>query len=188
MFIVVGLGNPGKEYESTYHNVGFLAVEKLAQKYDTKITKKECSAEIGTTNISGEKIVFVKPQTFMNLSGDAVKSVLKKYDANIEDVIVFVDDVDIPAGTIRLRSKGSSGSHNGMKDIIAKLNSQSFARVRIGIGPKPEQMDLGDFVLSHFGKQSLVNESIEKAVLAVEELILTKDIQNVYQKYNGNAK
>ena len=148
MKIVVGLGNYGDKYAYTFHNMGFLAVECLADKLRLKFDKRECDALVAVGYRGGEKLVLAKPWTYMNLSGVAVKQLVKKYKAELEDVIVIFDDADIPKGSVRVRLKGSGGTHNGMRNIIQCLGSEEFPRVRIGIGPVPERVPIADYVLS----------------------------------------
>lgn len=152
MKIIVGLGNYGDKYAYTFHNMGFLAVECLADKLSLKFDKRECDALIAVGYKNGEKIILAKPLTYMNLSGVAVKQLLKKNKAELSDLCVIFDDIDIPKGTVRVRQKGSAGTHNGMRNIIAELGSNEFARIRIGIGPVPERVPLADYVLSDVPK------------------------------------
>ena len=187
MLVVVGLGNFGKEYESTFHNVGFLTLDKVAEHFGKKINKKECSSELVVFNNSGEKIVLVKPLTYMNNSGEAVVSVMSKYDVSIDDMLVVVDDIDTPKGQIRIKQRGSSGSHNGLKSIIAHTGSSDFKRVKIGIGPRPEKWDLADYVLSKFGANDDVNMGIDKATDAVINYITERSLDSIMQKYNGKV-
>ena len=148
MKIVVGLGNYGDKYAYTFHNMGFLAAECLADKLGLKFKTRECDALVATGYRGGEKIVNAKPLTYMNLSGVAVKQLVNKYKADIKDLIVVFDDVDIPKGTVRVREKGSGGTHNGMRNIIQVMGTQEFPRVRVGIGPVPENVPIADYVLS----------------------------------------
>jgi PTH1 family peptidyl-tRNA hydrolase len=134
MYIIVGLGNPGKKYENTKHNIGFITLDLLAERNDIKINKIKHKALVGEGFISGLKVLLVKPQTFMNLSGNSVREVMEYYKEDIEKLIVVYDDVDIPMGRLRIRKKGSAGTHNGMKSIIYDLQDDGFPRVRIGIG------------------------------------------------------
>ena len=185
MYIIVGLGNPGKKYNETRHNVGFRAVDLLAMKNNIEIKKIKFKALYGEGRIANEKVILVKPQTFMNLSGESLREVMQFYKIGTDRLIVVYDDIDIKIGSIRIRAKGSAGTHNGMKSIIYQLQDDSFCRIRIGIG-KPENCDLADFVLSRFRKEevSLINESINKAVLTIES-ILEKNIEEAMNKYNG---
>lgn len=147
MKIVVGLGNPGDSYAYTYHNVGWLTLDVLAERLNMKLSAKECDSLVGVKSAGGEKIILAKPLTFMNLSGSAVKQLLARYKATPADVIVVYDDIDIEKGTFRYREKGSAGTHNGMRDIIAKIGTENFVRVRVGTGPVPEQIPLVSYVL-----------------------------------------
>ena len=148
MKLVVGLGNYGDRYAYTYHNLGFLAAECLADRLGLKFKKRECDAEIAVTSCGGDRLVIARPLTYMNLSGVAVKQLLKKYDCAPADMVVVFDDIDIERGTVRVRQSGSGGTHNGMRNIIATIGTEGFPRVRIGVGRPPEYMGLADFVLS----------------------------------------
>lgn len=152
MKIVVGLGNFGDRYAYTFHNMGFLAAECLADKLGLKFDRRECDALIAVGYRGGEKLVIAKPLTYMNLSGVAVKQLLAKYKVEPKDLIVMFDDVDIPKGSVRVRIKGSGGTHNGMRNIIEKIGTLDFPRVRIGIGPVPERVPIADYVLSDVPK------------------------------------
>ena len=134
MKIIAGLGNPGREYESTKHNVGFMTLDLLADKLGISISKEKFKALIGEGRIGTEKIILVKPQTYMNLSGESIREVVGFYKIDIEDLIVIYDDIDIPAGTLRIRSKGSAGTHNGMRSVVYQLQEDGFPRIRVGIG------------------------------------------------------
>lgn len=188
MKVIVGLGNKDKEYDYTYHNVGFMAIDRLAEKYNFKINKKECLSEIGMVNIKGEKCLFVKPQTYMNLSGLAVKSVMTKYKVDLDDILIIEDDVDTNLGQIRVKIKGSSGAHNGLKSIIEQVGCQNFKRIKIGIGPKPQNIDMATYVLSKFSKTSDVLKGIDKSVDAVALYIETNNIQEVMLKFNSRSE
>lgn len=155
MKLIVGLGNPGTKYAGTRHNAGFSVIVGLADKYHIALNEKKHKAVYGKGVIEGEKVILAMPQTFMNLSGESVRELADYYKCAYEDVIVAYDDIDLPVGKLRIREKGSAGGHNGMKNIIAHLGTQNFVRVRIGIGKKPDQMDLADYVLSRFGKDEL---------------------------------
>ena len=168
MKIIVGLGNPGKEYEKTNHNIGFLFIEFLENKYNFSVTKKMCDSLICETTFEGEKVVFVKPQTYMNLSGNAVQKLKKWYKCDSKDIIIIYDDIDIDFETIRFRATGSGGSHNGMKNIIECLNTKDIPRIRVGIGGlRHPNDDLKDFVLSRFNKEQL--EKLQNTFENVEE-------------------
>ena len=194
MYIIVGLGNPGKKYENTKHNIGFITLDFLAEKNDIKINKIKHKALVGEGNISGQKVLLVKPQTFMNLSGNSVREVLEYYKTDIDKLIVIYDDVDIPMGRLRIRKKGSAGTHNGMKSIIYDIQEDGFPRIRIGIG-KDRKMPLAGYVLGGFAKdeRELIKTAVERAVLAVE-CMLEKGIDIAMGEYNvkpsaeGDAK
>ena len=186
MYIIIRLGNPGKKYEHTRHNAGFDAIDKLAEKYNIKMDKLKHKALIGEGRIGTEKVVLVKPQTYMNLSGESIVSICQFYKPEFDKVIVMYDDIDLDVGKLRIRKKGSAGSHNGMKSIIKCIGTQEFPRIRIGVSKPPEGWDLADFVLSRFPKeqQGDLEESFERAVLTVEEII-DSGIESAMNKYNG---
>lgn len=146
MLMIIGLGNPSDEYENTFHNMGFKAIDAVADKLAKKVKKNECNSLTSTFSVKGEKVVFAKPQTYMNLSGEAVKSLMKKYEVTAPEIIVIFDDIDIDRFTIRARANGSAGTHNGMKNIIENIGTSDFKRIRLGIGRGEGQ--LRDFVLS----------------------------------------
>ncbi len=186
MYIIVGLGNPGKKYEHTRHNAGFDVLDILAEEYDIKIDKIKHKALIGEGRIGSEKVVLVKPQTYMNLSGESVQSVFQFYKVDMDHLIVVYDDIDLDVGKLRIRKKGSAGSHNGMKSIIKCLGSQDFPRIRVGVSKPEPNRDLADFVLSRVSKDQVddMRSGLEKAVKTVEEIIRT-DIDMAMNKYNG---
>jgi len=175
MKIIVGLGNPGKDYEQTRHNIGWLFLEYLAEKYGTSITKSNCDSLVGEVKVNNEKIVFAKPLTYMNLSGNAVSKLKKWYKVENEDILIIYDDIDIPFGTIRFREKGSGGTHNGMKNIVQMLSTQDISRIRIGLGGlKHEKQNMADFVLQRFKKEELEklnNEIFPEAEVKFEEFL-----------------
>lgn len=185
MYIVVGLGNPGKRFEGTRHNVGFEAIDLLAHRHDIKVDKIKHKALIGEGFIGTEKVMLVKPQTFMNLSGESVMKICEYHKVDISRLIVVFDDVDTDFGKIRIRKKGSAGTHNGMRNIIYLLQKDEFPRVRIGIG-KSERIPLADFVLQRFnvseGKE--IAQSIEKAADAVRTIVL-EGADRAMNLYNG---
>lgn len=184
MYIIVGLGNPGKKYENTKHNIGFITLDFLADKNDIKINKIKHKALVGEGTVSGQKVLLVKPQTYMNLSGNSVREVMEYYKADPENLIVIYDDVDIPIGRLRIRKKGSAGTHNGMKSIIYDLQEDGFPRVRIGIG-KERKMPLAGYVLGGFEKdeRKLMEDAVERAARAVE-CMLEKGIDIAMGEYN----
>ncbi len=174
IYLIIGLGNPGGKYENTRHNVGFHTIDYLSEKYNIKLSKIGFKAVYGEGTIDGTRVILLKPQTFMNLSGESVKDIVAWYKLPLERVIVIYDDIDLEVGKIRVRPKGSSGSHNGMKSIIYQLQDDNFPRIRIGIGRPPEKWDLADYVLSKFSKESweIIFKSIEKAAEAA--IMVTK--------------
>ena len=184
MFIIAGLGNPGKEYTSTRHNAGYMAIDYLAEKLNVKLNKLKFNSVYGDTSINGEKVMLVKPVTYMNRSGIAIAEIMKFYKIEVENLIVIYDDIDLPLGTLRIRPNGSPGTHNGMKSIISSINNGEFPRIRIGIG-RNENMDLADYVLQKFSQseRDLINPIIEKAAEASIEII-NKSIDSAMQKYN----
>lgn len=186
MIIIAGLGNPGKEYVNTRHNVGFMAIDALASKYGIDVNEKKHKAIIGKGTINGQKVILAKPQTFMNLSGESLRELADYYKPEVEtQVIVVYDDITLDVGGIRVRKKGSAGGHNGMKSIIAHLGTENFQRVRVGIGEKPARMDLADWVLSRFSKEDLatLEDSLGEAVDAVT-MLTEGGIDEAMNKYN----
>lgn len=186
MYLIVGLGNPGKEYEHTRHNVGFDAIEKIASRNNISLNKMKFNSVYGSGMIGNEKVVIAKPQTYMNNSGVAVAEIKNFFKIENKNIIVIVDDIDIDFAKIRIKQKGSAGSHNGLKSIISHLNAQDFPRIKIGVGKKkhPSQ-DLADFVLSRFDKEEQpdILDAIEKSAIAVEDII-NNSILDAMNKYN----
>lgn len=173
MYIIVGLGNPGREYEKTRHNTGFITIDKLASKYNIEITKEKHKALIGTGIIEGEKVVLVKPQTYMNLSGEAAFEVVNFYKEDLKNFIAIFDDIDLPVGTIRIKERGSAGTHNGVKSLVHELGSQEFKRVKVGIGSPNGKVDLIGHVLGKFSEEEFneIEKSTDKAVDAIKTII-----------------
>lgn len=186
MKLVVGLGNIGKEYENTYHNAGFITIDAVAKELNVKFNNRSCDADWGETNINGEKIMLAKPRTYMNLSGKSVNSFMKKYNIDITNVIVIVDDIDQEVGNIRIRKTGSAGTHNGLKSIIAETGSKDFLRVRVGIGKQNGNQDLKDFVLSKIKMTEEQKSGFDRAKMAVIDMIFGESVDAVMTKYNGN--
>ena len=184
MKLIVGLGNPGKEYEKTRHNVGFCVVDELCKKLNVELDKSKCKAIYGIYRHDGEKIIIAKPQTYMNLSGESVRSLMKFYDVKVEDLIVVHDDLDLPQGKLRLRMQGSSGGQKGMGNIIDLLGTSNINRIRIGIANN-KNMDTKDYVLGKFTKEDseLMKESFIKAA---DALIYSfdNDFNDVMSKFN----
>lgn len=189
LFAVIGLGNPGKNYTGTRHNVGFDTIDLLADRNNIKINKVKFKSIYGEGIIGSEKVVLLKPQTYMNNSGIATLDLYNFYKLPVENIIVIVDDIDIEFATIRIRAKGSAGSHNGLKSIIYQLKSEGFPRVKIGVGKKRERQDLADFVLSRFNKdeRKKIDLAIEDAALAVETII-TDGINKSMNEFNSRTK
>ena len=185
MKLIVGLGNPGYEYHLTPHNLGFRAVDRLAEDCGVEITRPEAQALTASTRIAEVDVVLAKPQTFMNLSGMAVARLLSKYELPVRDLIVLVDDVALPLGSLRLRQRGSAGSHNGLKSVIGALESDAFARVRMGVQPDYPVEDLVSYVLGRFRKSDLerVAEMLDQAVEAVR-LILRAGPKEAMNRFN----
>lgn len=185
MHIIVGLGNPGKQYEYTRHNAGYLCLDYLAAKYNIKINKIKFKSLLGEGNIAGEKVVLLKPTTFMNLSGEAVVQAMNFYKTDISELIVVYDDISLPLGSLRIREKGSAGGHNGMKNIIYLTGKDNFPRIRLGISA-PGERDLADYVLGKFSKEDMkvFSSSVEDAVDAISYMIKgdTLKAMNLYNK------
>lgn len=169
MYIIAGLGNPTREYEKTRHNVGFDTIDVLADKLNTSVDEKKFKGLYGRGIIAGEKVILLKPQTFMNLSGESVREAADFYKVDPEHIIVIYDDISLDVGQLRIRKKGSAGGHNGIKNIIAHLGHDVFMRVKVGVGEKPKGYDLADYVLGHFSKEEKEKMEVayEKAVQAV---------------------
>ncbi len=185
MYIIAGLGNPGKEYEHTRHNVGFDTIDFIAQKNGISVTEKKAKALVGSGYIEGQKVLLVKPQTFMNLSGDSISELVNFYKIAPEELIVIYDDISLEPGNLRIRRKGSAGGHNGMKSIIARCGSDGFPRVKVGVGAKPDGWDLAAHVLARFSNddRALVEEAIADAADAVR-LMVSDEVDEAMNLYN----
>lgn len=186
--MIVGLGNPGSKYNDTKHNIGFMAVDRIVKNLDVNFTEdKNFKAEIGSDFINGEKIYFIKPTTFMNNSGIAVKALLTYYNISIKDMIIIYDDLDMEVGKIRFRQKGSAGGHNGIKSIIAHLGTQEFDRIKVGIGRPNGRMTVINHVLGKLDKNDeiMISNTLDKVDNAVNYYLQTNDFQKTMQKYNG---
>ena len=185
MKIVVGLGNPGIKYAGSRHNTGFSVITSISDKFDIPLNKKQCKAVVGLGLISGERVVLAEPQTFMNLSGEAVSALLHFYRCDVKNLIVIYDDMDLEVGKIRLRGRGSAGGHNGIKNIIEYIGTDEFERIKVGIGKPPAPMEVIDYVLGRFPSEELpiMRESVDKATLALEEII-KNGIDSAMNKYN----
>ena len=185
MYLIVGLGNPGKEYENTRHNMGFKVLNKLSKKYNIPITKSKFNGKYGTGIIENEKVILLEPQTYMNLSGEAIKPMLDFYKVDYSNLLVIYDDIDTNPGKIRIRKKGGPGTHNGMKSVVSRLNSEDFPRVRVGIGMPEFKGDLVNYVIGNITDEDYeeLKKGINKASEAVASII--KDgIDMAMNKYN----
>ncbi len=189
MYIIAGLGNPGSKYENTRHNVGFQVIDILADRMGILVEEKKHKALCGRGALMGQKVILLKPQTFMNLSGESIRAAADFYKVEPEDILVVYDDVSLEPGQLRIRAKGSAGGHNGMKNIIAHLGTQEFPRVKVGIGEKPKGMDLADYVLSRFskGEQELMAQAFKEAAEAVA-VILGQGMDTAMNHFNGKKK
>ena len=190
MYMIAGLGNPGKEYNNTRHNIGFAFIDALAQEYDINVMDVKLKALTGKGMIGGQKVLLVKPLTFMNLSGESIRPLADYYKVDPEsELIVVSDDITLSPGGIRIRKKGSAGGHNGLKNIIGQLGTETFKRIRIGVGEKPKGYDLADYVLGHFSKeeQPLMQEGITKAKEALN-LIIAGNMDQAMNEYNRREK
>lgn len=185
MKLIVGLGNIGNEYEKTNHNAGFMVLDALAQRCGFSFKKRGCDSDYAEHNVMGERFIFAKPRTFMNASGKAVKSLINKFDVNLDDVMIVLDDIDTTPGHIRIRKSGSAGSHNGLKSIISEIHTTEFKRLRVGIGKQAERQDLADFVLSKMKMTDEQKMGLDKAVDALYDYVMGHDIDNIMSKYNG---
>ncbi len=186
MYIIVGLGNPGLQYDKTRHNVGYMAVTCLADMEGINISGEEHKSVVGKGRIEGEKVILALPLTFMNLSGEAVQKLVHYYKIDPEsELIVVYDDIDLPPGKIRIREAGSAGGHNGMKNIIKLLGTDKFTRVRIGVGEKPKGWNLADHVLSRFPKEeeSIMDSAVKDACEAIK-MIISSDVPSAMNKFN----
>ncbi len=185
MYIIVGLGNPGAQYKGTRHNVGFAVIDRLADQYNIKIDTKKHKGLLGSGTIDGYKVVLVKPQTYMNLSGECVRAVADFYKASPEEILVIYDDISLEVGQLRLRGKGSAGGHNGIKNIILHLGTDVFPRIKIGVGGNNTHTDLKDHVLGHFhGSDKL---AIEEGITSASEataFLLENGMEKTMNRFN----
>lgn len=184
MFLIVGLGNPGREYNNTRHNIGFDAIDVIADKYNIEVSRIKFKGVYGEGFVNGEKVILLKPTTYMNLSGESVREVMDFYKLSEEDILIIYDDVSLDVGRIRIREKGSAGGHNGIKSIIANIGTDVFSRIKVGVG-KP-QGDLVKHVLGTFSKEDRedLNKVLE-AVAMASETIIKGDAKEAMNKYNG---
>lgn len=190
MYIIVGLGNPTKEYQNTRHNIGFDVIDKLADMCSISVLEKKHKALIGKGILNGQKVILAKPQTYMNLSGESVRELVDYYKVDEEtELIVIYDDISLDVGQLRIRKKGSAGGHNGIKNIILHLGTDVFPRIKMGVGEKPKGYNLADYVLGHFKKEEreIMDESIVTAIKALE-LMVTDEIGEAMNQYNKKVK
>lgn len=186
MKLIVGLGNPGREYELTRHNIGFMAIDELAKRWNISLNEQKFKGIFGAGFVNGEKVILLKPLTYMNLSGESIRPLMDYYKIDVEDFVVMYDDLDIPVGKLRLRMKGSAGGHNGVKSTISHLGTQEFQRIRMGIDRPKNGMKVVDYVLGRFTSEEIpdVNHSIEKAADACEEW-LNKPFLQIMNTFNS---
>ncbi|HGA0702782.1 TPA: aminoacyl-tRNA hydrolase [Bacillus cereus] len=186
MKLIVGLGNPGREYELTRHNIGFMAIDELAKRWNISLNEQKFKGVFGAGFVNGEKVILLKPLTYMNLSGESIRPLMDYYKIDVEDFVVMYDDLDIPVGKLRLRMKGSAGGHNGVKSTISHLGTQEFQRIRMGIDRPKNGMKVVDYVLGCFTSEEIpdVNHSIEKAADACEEW-LNKPFLQIMNTFNS---
>ena len=190
MFIIAGLGNPDRQYEGTRHNAGFDVIDRIAEKYNIAVDTKKHRAYIGKGIIGGQKVILAKPQTYMNLSGESIRSLVDYYKIDEEnELLVVYDDISLDVGQLRIRAKGSAGGHNGIKNIIAHLGTQVFPRIKVGVGEKPKGYDLADYVLGHFSKaeRERMEEGYDNAVRAAE-MIVTGQLNEAMNEFNRKKK
>ena len=189
MYLIAGLANPTKEYDKTRHNVGFSVIDVLADRYRIDISEKKHKALCGRGVIEGQKVLLLKPQTFMNLSGESIRAAVDYYKIEPEEMIVIYDDISLDPGQLRIRLKGSAGGHNGIKNIIANLGTQDFPRIKVGVGAKPPRMDLADYVLSRFGagEQKLMEEAFGEAAEAAV-MMMTDGAERAMNHFNAKKK
>lgn len=186
MYIIAGLGNPTKQYEGTRHNAGYMAIDAIANELNIDVDTAKFKALVGQGMIGSEKVLLMKPLTYMNLSGEAIVEALNYYKVDAEDeLIVIYDDISLDVGKLRLRAKGSAGGHNGIKNIIAHLGNDKFKRIKIGVGAKPAHFDLADYVLGHFSKEDMdiMKEASKTAYEAVKTTI-TDSFEAAMNKFN----
>ena len=185
MKLIVGLGNIGDEYAKTNHNVGFMIVDRLAEECGFSFKNRGCECDYAEYRAVSDKFIIAKPRTYMNESGKAVKSLMKKFDVDIHDVVVVCDDIDQEPGKVRLRKSGSAGTHNGLKSVIKETGSTDFNRLRVGIGRQAEHQDLANFVLSRMKNTEEQKQGLEKAFLAILDYVNGESVDRIMTKYNG---
>lgn len=183
--MIVGLGNPGRKYEGTRHNIGWDVIDLLAEELGSRVIVNRSGGLTGTAVLEGEKLLLVKPLTYMNLSGDCVQPLAAYYRLAPEDILVICDDINLPLGQLRIRVKGSAGGHNGLKSIIARLGSDAFPRIRCGVGAAPEVMELADYVLGHFsGSEEKTIREEKQLAAAAARCFVTEGAAKAMNEYN----
>jgi len=185
MYIIVGLGNPTREYTATRHNIGFDAITRIADDYNISLDMKKHKSLCGRGMIHGEKVVLAQPQTYMNLSGEAVRELKDFYKVSNDEIIIIYDDISLDVGQLRIRPKGSAGGHNGIKSIISHLGTEEFPRIKVGVGDKPKGWDLADYVLGRFKEeeQSVIRDGLKRVSDACA-CIISEDIESAMNQYN----
>ena len=188
MYIIAGLGNPGKKYENTRHNMGFIAIDLLAEEYGIQVDKLKFKSLVGEGRIADQRVLLMKPQTYMNLSGEAIRDAVNFYKIDPQELIVIYDDIDIPAGTFRIRKKGSAGTHNGMRSVVYQLQTDQFPRIRVGIGTE-KPVDLIHFVTGGVSgeERKLLEGALEKSAKAAAAIV-EKSIEKAMNAYNVRPK
>ncbi|TDM07243.1 aminoacyl-tRNA hydrolase [Macrococcus lamae] len=189
MKCIVGLGNIGRKYENTRHNIGFMVVDELAKKHRLELDKQKSNGLHAIATINGEKVLLIEPMTYMNASGEAVRPLLDYYKVDIKDMIVLYDDLDMPPGRLRLRQKGSAGGHNGIRSLIQHLGTDEFKRIRIGIGRPSGRMSVPNFVLQRFSDDEMITMErvIDRTVDACEAFLTSERFENIMNQYNGDV-
>ncbi len=185
MRLIAGLGNPGREYEWTPHNMGFRAVDALAERAGIRVTRPEAKSYIGRGEVAGHEVILAKPQTMMNASGAAVRMLLERYECDPAEMILLSDDVALPWGMLRIRDRGSAGGHNGLKSVIGALGRDEFIRIRVGVGPEQQWGDLADYVLCTMGRaERKIAEEMANEAADAAELILTEGVAKAMSRFN----
>lgn len=189
MYLIAGIGNPGKKYEGTRHNIGFIAMDYISAKYGIAITKIKHKALIGEGKINGERVILAKPQTFVNLTGESLREITDYYKIPPENVILIHDDVALPCAKLRIRQKGTDGGHNGIKSVLYQLKSENFVRIKIGIGAPPTGYDMADWVLGHFSKEEVshLSQAVDCVGDDVLPTIMEQGIDKAMNLYNGKV-
>ncbi|MFM1655450.1 aminoacyl-tRNA hydrolase [Brevibacillus sp. B_LB10_24] len=188
MKVMIGLGNPGRQYEDTRHNVGFMAIDKVSNEWQIPVSQNKFRALIGEGRINGERVLLVKPQTYMNLSGESVREIVSFYKLTPADILVVFDDLDLPVGRLKLKEKGSAGGHNGIKSLISHLGTQEFKRIKVGIGRPEPGRNVSDYVLGSFstGEHPLIERAVALAAEACA-MAATERFDLVMNRYNTTA-